>query len=54
MEKAIYKGVQGVFIPCDEFKYIKEVINRNSYLMKRLINDLAKENPNTFDYLLNL
>jgi hypothetical protein len=50
MEKAIYKGVEGVFIPIDEFKYIKEVINNNKLLFQELTKEIAKDNPNAFDF----
>lgn len=48
MENIIYNGVDGVFIPNDEFYFIKETVKTNSDLIKQLINDLAKENPNAF------
>lgn len=54
MEKAIYKGVQGVFIPCDEFNYIRQTIKNNKELLQGLAKELTKDNPNVYDYLLNL
>ena len=54
MEKAIYKGVEGVFMPCDEFNYIRQTIKNNRVLLEGLINEMAKDNRNAFDYLLNL
>ena len=54
MEKTIYKGVEGVFIPIDEFNYIRETIKHNRELLQRLAKEIAKENPNIYDDLLNL
>ena len=54
MEKTIYKGVQGVFIPCDEFNYIRKTIKNNRVLLQELAKEIAKDNPNVYDYLLNL
>lgn len=54
MEDINYNGVDGVFIPNDEFDYIKKTIKTNSILLNSLILELSKDNPNVFDYLLNL
>jgi PHD/YefM family antitoxin component YafN of YafNO toxin-antitoxin module len=48
MEKAIYKGVNGVFIPADEFEHIKETINNNKILLQRLAKEIAKDNPEVY------
>lgn len=52
MEKTIYKGVYGVFIPIDELEYIRETIKANRLLMESLINELAKDNPKALELLL--
>lgn len=54
MEKTIYKGVKGVFIPCDEFNYIRETIKHNGELLQGLIKEIAKENPNIYNSLQDL
>lgn len=54
MEKITYNGVDGIFIPMNEYEYIKESINNCNLLLKGLINENIEKNQNTFDYLLNL
>lgn len=54
MENINYNGVDGVFIPNKEFEYIKQAIKNNKVLLESLIKDLAKTNPNLYDYLLSL
>ena len=54
MENINYNGVDGVFIPNKEFEYIKQAIKNNRVLLESLIKDLAKTNPNLYDYLLSL
>lgn len=53
MEHINYNGVDGVFIPNNEFEYIKSTVKANKLLLTGLIEELAKDNPNTFGYLLN-
>lgn len=43
MEKVNYNGVKGVFIPCNEFEYIREAIKNNNLLLESLVNELEKE-----------
>lgn len=54
MENINYNGVDGVFIPNNEFDYIKQTVKTNSELLNQILTELAKNNPNSFDYLLNL
>lgn len=51
MEKINYNGVDGVFIPNNEFEEIKKVIAKQNELTERLVKELASDN--SFDYLLN-
>lgn len=43
MEKVNYNGVKGVFIPCNEFEYIRETIKNNNLLLESLVKELEKE-----------
>lgn len=54
MENINYKGVNGVFIPNNEFEYIKRTISENNFLMQKLIKEYAKENPDITRCLINL
>ena len=47
-------GVDGVFIPNDEFNYIKGVIKNNNLLLVALLEAVPKSDDNIFDYFLNL
>lgn len=49
MEKTIYKGVKGVFIPCNEFEYIREAIKNNKLLLESLVKEIEKEKINGLD-----
>lgn len=51
MEKINYNGVNGVFIPNNEFEEIKKVIAKQNELTAKLVNEMASDN--SFDYLLN-
>lgn len=51
MEKIKYNGVDGVFIPNNEFEEIKKVIAKQNELTERLVKELASDN--SFDYLLH-
>ena len=51
MEKINYNGVDGVFIPNNEFEEIKKVIAKQNELTERLVKELTSDN--SFDYLLH-
>ena len=56
METITHNGIEGVFIPNNEFEYIKETIKTNGELLEMIIKEVASNNPNTpisaMDYLL--
>ena len=53
MENIIYNNVEGVFIPANEFEYIQTTVKTNTLLLNKILSELAKENPNSFDFLIN-
>ena len=53
MENIIYNNVEGVFIPAKEFEYIQTTVKTNTLLLNKILSELAKENPNDFDFLIN-
>ena len=52
MENITYKGVEGVFIPNNEFEEIKKVIAKQNELTNELIKGLKQSN--NFDELMAL
>lgn len=45
VEPINYNGVDGVFIPANEFEYMKTTIKKNGDLLNQLLNKFQEENP---------
>jgi len=45
VEPINYNGVDGVFIPANEFEYMKTTIKKNGELLNQLLNKFSEENP---------